>query len=371
MQAAAPPAPPPASQATPYGDEPPEDAPELAALPARIERAPEHHPLDTWSEAELETALLETPERFGSLSIGSPSNGALLNGVRLEADRCFTPVDPDHAWGTSETLEYLQAAIAEVHRWFPGTQPLHVGHLSARGGGPLSPHLSHQSGRDVDVGYFYVDGARWYRRADAGNLDLPRTWAFVRALVTETDVEMILMDRSIQALMRRYAISLGEDDAWVDSLFYGKPAELPPIFRHARGHRTHLHVRFYNPIAQESARRLYPLMVKHEMIEPLSHVVHHRVAKGETLGKLAKRFGTTVKAIMRANGLHSTLIQARRIYKIPRPGPPPELDVPISVPERRLPPLTPAALIGPPKLPAEEETGGRSPGTDVSGSARN
>jgi penicillin-insensitive murein endopeptidase len=294
-----------------------------------------------------------------------------MNGSKLATDEYYEPVDPDHAWGTAETLGYLHAAITDVHDLFPGTPPLPVGHLSARGGGRLSPHLSHQSGRDVDIGFFYLDQARWYRRADATNLDLPRTWAFVRALVTESDVEMILIDRSIQALLRRHAVSIGEDEAWLASLFDGKLGSMPPIFRHARGHRTHLHVRFHNPIAQESARRLYPLLVEHDMIEPLSHVVHHRVSKGETLGKLAKRFGTTVKAIMRANGLRSTLIQARRVYRIPRSGPPPDLGTPVAIPERRLPPSIPETLLGRPKASAGSHSGGRPSGVDVADSARN
>jgi LysM repeat protein len=107
------------------------------------------------------------------------------------------------------------------------------------------------------------------------------------------------------------------------------------------------------------------------MIEPLSHVVHHRVSKGETLGKLAKRFGTTVKAIMRANGLRSTLIQARRVYRIPRSGPPPDLGTPVAIPERRLPPSIPETLLGRPKASAGSHSGGRPSGVDVADSARN
>src|SRR5690606_20009654 len=137
------------------------------------------------------------PESLGSLSLGTPNAGALFNGVQLTEDRFFAPVDPDNAWGTQETVAYLRAAVARVHAVFPDSPPLYVGHLSARRGGPLSPHQSHQSGRDVDIGYYYKDGGRWYRRATPANLDMARTWALVRALVIESDVEMILMDAAL------------------------------------------------------------------------------------------------------------------------------------------------------------------------------
>jgi LysM repeat protein len=87
-----------------------------------------------------------------------------------------------------------------------------------------------------------------------------------------------------------------------------------------------------------------PAMIAHKMIEPPQIFVWHRAKKGDTLGKLARRYGTTVKAIQRANGLRSTVIFARKSYRIPRPGAVAPQPGPVTVPERRLPPPgTPAA----------------------------
>ena len=44
----------------------------------------------------------------------------------------------------------------------------------------------------------------------------------------------------------------------------------------------------------------------------------HTVRRGENLGKIAKRYGVTVKAIQRANNMGGTLIQAGQKLKIPR-----------------------------------------------------
>src|SRR5437764_593142 len=81
-------------------------------------------------------------------------------------------------------------------------------------------HASHQSGRDADLGYYYKPGYQaWYQPASVYTMDRARSWAFVRALVTETDVEAIFIDMRVQRLLYEYALSAGEDRAWLDGLF--------------------------------------------------------------------------------------------------------------------------------------------------------
>jgi len=307
--------------------------------PAQLGRAPTPHPLDDWAPEKLERAVVEDPASLGSVTIGSPNRGILLNGVQMPPGDHYELVDPPHAWGTQETIDFLLTCIRKVNEVHPGSHPLYIGHISARGGGRLSPHVSHQSGRDVDVSYYYRDASRrWYRRAGSRNLDLPRTWTFVRALLTETDVQLILIDASIQRLLRRHATEIGEDPTWLESVFRGGPGGERAIIRHARGHATHIHIRFYNPIAQETARRAYPLLVEHGVIDGVAQFVRHRVRKGETLGMLGRKYGTTAKAIMRANGLRSTLIRAGRVYLVPKPTDEPPTLPPVVIPPRRLPP---------------------------------
>lgn len=302
--------------------------------------------------------LVEDRAALGPISVGRPSGGRLLNAVQLPDDpKLYERVDPAHEWATQETIDYLRHAIERVHEQFPDTPPLHVGHISAQHGGPLSPHRSHQSGRDVDISYFYSKGARWYRRGTRDNLDLARNWAFVKALVTETDVDLIIIDHSIQRLLREHALSIGEDADWVEGIFSGRRRGRRGLVVHAKGHATHIHIRFFSPVAQETARRIYPALIEHDIIEPPTYFVSHRVRKGDTLGKLARRYGTTVKAIMRANGLRNTVIRAKHVYKIPKAGPVkyPQ-QKPLQLPPRYLPPtagendtkrLDAAALGGP------------------------
>jgi len=315
----------------------PTEAPDVVAVPVK-----RPHPLDGWSSQKIRKAVHDDRASLGSMSIGSPNAGALLNGVRADANELFVPVDAAHAYGTSETLTYLSDAIRKVHAAFPSTEPLSLGHISAQRGGPLRPHVSHQAGRDVDISFYYVAGARWYTRGTESNLDLPRTWALVRALVSETDVDMILLDHSIQEWVWRYARTHGEDPAWVDSLFQGKGAGRP-IVRHAPGHATHLHIRFFNPEAQETARRAHPALVAEGVLPPLVRFVVHRARRGDTLGKIAKKYSVSVAAIREANGLHGNRIREQRDYRIPlRSETKLSIGPELHFPARRLPP-SPAA----------------------------
>jgi murein endopeptidase len=293
--------------------------------------------LDGWSGRQIEAELVAHPERLGSMSIGSTNSGALFNGVQMPGADGWRVVDPDHAWGTRETVDYLIHCLSEVEQRFPGSAEMYIGHISGRRGGHLSPHVSHQAGRDVDISYYYLPGqGRWYAKAGPNNLDVARTWAFLKALVIDTDVELILMDRAIQKLVREYAVAHADDRRWVDELFDGDN-KFAPLIRHAKGHATHIHLRFFNPVAQETGRRAYSLLLRHHVIQPPIYFVRHKVREGETLGQLARKYGVTEKAIQQANGMKSSAIRATREYKIPRRG---GVVTPrmTAVPPRRVPP---------------------------------
>lgn len=220
------------------------------------------HPLAALEDHELEELVMSSAPVLGSMSVGSPSRGALVNAVKFPESPHWKLADPDHAWGTTESVEFTKHAITRVIEAFPESQVLYVGDFSGPRGGRLKPHKSHQSGRDVDIGYYYVGESVWYRRATAGNLDRARTWALVKALITETRVEYIFMDRSIQPLLEEYALAHGEDAEWLSLVFEGKGRRRDTIVRHRFGHATHLHVRFENPTADLTARRTYPWLQK-------------------------------------------------------------------------------------------------------------
>ena len=330
------------------------------------ERPP--HPFAELDDAELEQRLRDDPDSLGAMSLGRPGAGALFGGQQMESSDRWHVVNPRETWGTPETIEFLVQCIDRVHEQFPNTPSLPIGDISVRSGGHLAPHVSHQSGRDVDVGYYYRTPERWYTRATQANLDLARTWALVRAMVTETDVEIILIDREIQTLLRDYATSIGESPEWLDQLFGGPTARSRSLIRHASGHATHIHVRFYNPVAQESGRRMYRMLIAQKHIEPPTYFVQHKVRRGDTLLRIARAYKTKVDAIKRANRLRSNRIVAGRSYRIPRRGGVNQPRGPLVIPARRLPPPgiepvanTLEAAPASPGLPADATPAGATP----------
>jgi murein endopeptidase len=275
------------------------------------------------------------PAALGPLSIGTPDAGLLVNPVPMPSGAFWKVRDPSESWGTDETVTFIETAIEAVEARYPGSPRLVIGDISRPDGGRLNRHRSHQAGRDADVGFYYgrgeVDSFLTARKRD---LDLPRTWALVRALVTDTDVERIFVDRSIIAVLRAQAREEGEDPEWLAEIFGGRAGE-KGIIQHERGHRNHMHVRFYNARAQERGRLVYPTLVETGVAPPPT--MKHRVRSGETLGHLARRYGTSVSAIRAANGIRGSFLRAGRSYVIPVRKVPPDAG-PVVVPARRLPP---------------------------------
>lgn len=291
------------------------------------------------SDAQIRELAEKHPEELGSLSIGSPNAGRLQGGVAMMKGNQWVLLDPGSAWGTQETIDSLFRCIGAVHATHEDTPPVAIGHISARKGGPLSPHVSHQSGRDVDIGYYYLPGTRpGFVRATAENLDRVRTWTLVRSFLTYADVELVLIDSSVQKLLREQALAAGEDPAWVDEIFQVSGKSKRAIIRHAKGHGNHIHVRFVSPKAQEMARRAYPYLEKKGVFRAEVTYVTHKVKKGNTLGSIANRYGTTVEAILALNGMKNTAIRAGQLLRVAQKTevkkPPTKVVVPPRAPAR-------------------------------------
>ena len=274
---------------------------------------------------------------LGPLSIGTPDAGLLVNPMPMPSGPYWKVRNPLEAFGTAETIGYLVTAIEAVEARFPGSPRVVIGDLSRPDGGRLNRHRSHQAGRDVDLGFYYARGeAGDFQLARQKDLDLARTWALVRALVTETDVDRIFVDRSLIAVLYAYARDEEKENRdWLNDVFGRLGEGRKGIIQHERRHKNHLHVRFFNPRAQEYGRIVYPTLVEEGAVPPPR--VKHRVRSGETLGQLAARYGTTTTAIRQANGLRTTRLRAGRSYVIPIRRVPADPG-PIVIPPRRLPP---------------------------------
>jgi len=321
----------------PYASETPdEDESADGAAPTATPTASAPSPLLALSDADLHARFKKDPTALGPISAGKPNAGALVNGVAMPKSPKWTVLEPGLAWGTQETIDGIARAIERVHTDFPATQAIPIGHISSRHGGYLPVHKSHQAGRDVDIGYYFTTPKPHFVTGNKANLDLPRTLAFVKALLAGSAIEMILIDVSIQKLLVDHAVAQGEDPAWLDRTFQvrQKPGYAP--VRHVQGHRNHLHVRFASPAAVAMGRRVAGLVAVHAApppgtkrpagapapTTPGEKIVAHRCRSGDTLVILARRYGTTVEAIRRANGLKGFALKAGHVYSIPVPPAP-------------------------------------------------
>ncbi len=285
------------------------------------------------TDEALAEAWKKSPEALGSISMGFVEEGRLINGVPFPQGEAWTVVSPEATYGTQETVDFVSAAIRQVKTWYPEAPPLRVNQISAREGGYLRPHKTHQNGRDVDLGFYYPGGQTVRVREREKVMDVALNWALVKALVMTGDVQFILVDQRIQKVLFEHAKKAGEDPAWLESLFHsGRDS----ILQHARRHRDHFHVRYFNGRAQELGRRVAPLLAE----RPEENIAMHRVRSGDTLGGIASRYGSSVSAIRKASGLTNNLLRIGRVLKVPLrkpctscPVPPPTI-----VPPRRLPP---------------------------------
>jgi len=189
-------------------------------------------------------------------SIGTPRDGALANASRLPAaGRGYVTRHPARVFGTAGTIRHLLSAIEVSRKAFRGrTHVLAVGDISAEHGGPLPGHRSHQSGRDVDLGFYYRKKPAGYPnefvKVTRENLNRRSTWALIEALAETADapegVAWIILDYKIQKMLYGYARRTGiAGDKLETVLQYPRgPTSEVGLVRHFNGHEDHMHVRF-------------------------------------------------------------------------------------------------------------------------------
>jgi penicillin-insensitive murein endopeptidase len=151
----------------------------------------------------------------------------------------------------------LEHAAEAVDRRFPGSILL-VGDLSRREGGALSGHVSHESGRDADVGFYYTDERgrsvrtpRLLAVAPSGavpyaaglRFDEARNWTLIASLLRGTDalVQSIFVADYVERRLLDYARRQGIGSELVDRAAKAmrQPSGSP--------HDDHFHVRIACP----------------------------------------------------------------------------------------------------------------------------
>lgn len=155
----------------------------------------------------------------------------------------------DAGWATAQTNSFLRKGFSYLlsrHRLAPRVEVLDA---SRQDLGPVGDHRSHQEGRDVDISYYQKICPRKGCPAEVvspDKLDVRRQWTLLRYWLKRDQVDMIFIDRGLQAKLYEYAKKHGTKKKQLDEWFqYPRAAGAQEgIIRHWPGHRNHLHVRF-------------------------------------------------------------------------------------------------------------------------------
>lgn len=196
--------------------------------------------------------IYERDPRVESHSIGSAAAGQLQGGVPVPHGPGRI-IKSKHAksWATAATIGRLDYILRQWAKRYPDAPPVLVGNLSRRTGGPVQPHRTHQSGRDVDLGYLPVltQPGEPYHWADMNdkNLDPARTWDLIHLLRETGSLEVLFIDYSIQKLLYDFSVANQlhtpeELEMWLQ--YPDGEHARNRVIRHAAGHLNHIHARF-------------------------------------------------------------------------------------------------------------------------------
>jgi penicillin-insensitive murein DD-endopeptidase len=196
-----------------------------------------------------------------SRSLGYAWSGSLTRAVKLKpnANLRYVPeyAPSAHFFGTWQLVQLLERAAQRVAVKLPGAR-MSVGELSAQSGGNLPGHASHESGRDVDVGFYMLDAKKRpydafafanfddHGRGQKPNeglvFDASRNWELVSRLVTDGDarVQYVFVAQGLKSLLLQEGKRQGAAKAVLERV---TRALVPPRERHPHG--NHFHVRIY------------------------------------------------------------------------------------------------------------------------------
>jgi murein endopeptidase len=210
---------------------------------------PELDDPQAWVEPDMQLVVYRADPDTPPQSIGAPNSGRLRGGIPLPEGPYWKMRDHrPRAYGTAWTVESLVKAFTAYGEAFPDGPLVHMGEISARGGGRVRPHVSHRSGRDVDIGYILRPGAlgdRHWAAATEETFDAEKNWFLIKALIDTGRVQTIFMSSRLQRLLVEEARKeLSEEE--LAPYFRHAQAETDerPMIVHWKGHRDHMHVRF-------------------------------------------------------------------------------------------------------------------------------
>jgi len=186
-----------------------------------------------------------------SESIGRPSDGRLVNGEKMPAGPGYSYGSRPNVYAANDTVTLLIQGFGQFRKKHPDAPLIIVGNMSRPDGGRLPPHKSHQSGRDVDLGYLHkvkFQPVTNMLTTDEGNLDPKLTWALLETFLATNRVKAIFIDYKIQKALHEYLTKKKYSKRKLEKLFqYPRGRGAEALIKHVKGHHHHIHLRFTCP----------------------------------------------------------------------------------------------------------------------------
>ena len=187
-----------------------------------------------------------------SQSVGLPHRGKLVDPVRLPRHSGYLVRASQRAYGTDETVRWIQQGFDAVNKRYRYNKRVRVHDISDRDGGRLRDHRSHQSGRDVDISYYQrnCNGRPCaFKKISSSELDVGRMWALLEYWLKNGQIENVFIDHRLQKPLYRFARKQGATKAQLERWFQYPRSKGSPygVIRHFAKHDDHMHVRFVCP----------------------------------------------------------------------------------------------------------------------------
>jgi len=190
-------------------------------------------------------------------SIGATNGGRLRNASRLKSGPGYFIRRPERSYGADYTIKHVRRAVANVRKKHAKMHRLAVGDISAKRGGKISMHASHQSGRDIDLGFYFKKRPKGYPQSfvdvTASNVDFDATWTLLMSFVNTADApggaEKIFISYETQKVLYKQARKRRISKAKLARILqypHGRDSR-KALVRHEPGHNEHMHVRFGCP----------------------------------------------------------------------------------------------------------------------------
>jgi len=185
----------------------------------------------------LPTLLNDTRPLPPGLSMGKVNRGWLHRPLTVPFDGKILAVIPpnrprERNFGAATLIQLLEDTAQALHH-HDGPR-LMMGDLAAVEGGRISHHSSHQSGRDADLAFYYLDALGQPVEADAFHnvdpdgwaeiehdngtitrlqFDVATNWRLIRTMMTHPDIDLqyVLVATHLKAAMLEHARRRGDD----------------------------------------------------------------------------------------------------------------------------------------------------------------